>query len=101
MQPTSYLANTSMYRDAGLCSVNIEGARCQNSDWNASSIGKGFQGPMKRWNFKGLRATHGVSVSHRSHGSTGQHQVVTDEPYIEFSLITIMERLGPWSCIPG
>src|SRR3954453_20715975 len=36
--------------------------------------GKGFQGAMKRWNFGGLRATHGVSVSHRSHGSTGQRQ---------------------------
>jgi large subunit ribosomal protein L3 len=38
------------------------------------SIGKGFAGAMKRWGFKGLRATHGVSVSHRSHGSTGQRQ---------------------------
>lgn len=38
-------------------------------------IGKGFQGVMKRHNFKGLRASHGVSISHRSHGSTGQHQV--------------------------
>ena len=36
--------------------------------------GKGFQGVMKRWNFAGLEATHGVSVSHRSHGSTGQRQ---------------------------
>ncbi len=36
--------------------------------------GKGFQGGMKRWGFGGLRATHGVSVSHRSHGSTGQRQ---------------------------
>ncbi len=36
--------------------------------------GKGFAGAMKRWNFKGLRATHGVSVSHRSHGSTGNRQ---------------------------
>jgi large subunit ribosomal protein L3 len=36
--------------------------------------GKGFAGVMKRWNFRGLRATHGVSVSHRSHGSTGQRQ---------------------------
>ena len=36
--------------------------------------GKGFAGVMKRWNFGGLRATHGVSVSHRSHGSTGQRQ---------------------------
>jgi large subunit ribosomal protein L3 len=38
------------------------------------SIGKGFAGPMKRWNFGGLRATHGVSISHRSHGSTGNRQ---------------------------
>jgi large subunit ribosomal protein L3 len=38
------------------------------------TIGKGFAGVMKRWNFGGLRATHGVSVSHRSHGSTGQRQ---------------------------
>ena len=36
--------------------------------------GKGFAGAMKRWGFGGLRATHGVSVSHRSHGSTGQRQ---------------------------
>src|SRR6185369_11465110 len=35
---------------------------------------KGFAGGMKRWNFGGLRATHGVSVSHRSHGSTGNRQ---------------------------
>jgi large subunit ribosomal protein L3 len=39
-----------------------------------TSIGKGFAGGMKRWNFGGLRASHGVSVSHRSHGSTGQRQ---------------------------
>lgn len=38
------------------------------------SIGKGFQGGMKRWNFHGLAASHGVSISHRSSGSTGQHQ---------------------------
>ncbi|MEJ6709156.1 MAG: 50S ribosomal protein L3 [Amylibacter sp.] len=43
-------------------------------DVSGISIGKGFAGAMKRWNFKGLRATHGVSVSHRSHGSTGQCQ---------------------------
>ena len=43
-------------------------------DVSGTSIGKGFQGAMKRWNFKGLRATHGVSISHRSHGSTGQCQ---------------------------
>jgi large subunit ribosomal protein L3 len=39
-----------------------------------TTIGKGFAGSMKRWNFAGLRATHGVSVSHRSHGSTGNRQ---------------------------
>ena len=43
-------------------------------DVTGTSIGKGFAGPMKRWNFAGLRATHGVSVSHRSHGSTGNRQ---------------------------
>jgi len=43
-------------------------------DVTGTSIGKGFAGPMKRWNFGGLRATHGVSVSHRSHGSTGNRQ---------------------------
>ena len=43
-------------------------------DVRSKTVGKGFAGPMKRWNFSGLRATHGVSVSHRSHGSTGQRQ---------------------------
>ena len=43
-------------------------------DVTANSIGKGFAGVMKRHNFGGLRATHGVSVSHRSHGSTGNRQ---------------------------
>ncbi len=43
-------------------------------DIRSKTIGKGFAGVMKRHNFAGLRATHGVSVSHRSHGSTGQRQ---------------------------
>lgn len=43
-------------------------------DVSATSIGKGFAGAMKRHHFGGLRATHGVSISHRSHGSTGQRQ---------------------------
>ena len=43
-------------------------------DIRSKTIGKGFAGVMKRWNFGGLRASHGVSVSHRSHGSTGQRQ---------------------------
>ena len=43
-------------------------------DVRSQTIGKGFAGVMKRYNFAGLRASHGVSVSHRSHGSTGQNQ---------------------------
>jgi large subunit ribosomal protein L3 len=43
-------------------------------DVQGLSLGKGFAGAMKRWNFGGMRATHGVSVSHRAHGSTGQRQ---------------------------
>ncbi len=43
-------------------------------DVAGATTGKGFQGVMKRWNFAGLEASHGVSVSHRSHGSTGQRQ---------------------------
>jgi len=46
----------------------------QYVDVIGTTIGKGFAGSMKRWNFHGLRATHGVSVSHRSHGSTGNRQ---------------------------
>src|SRR5579883_215513 len=46
----------------------------QHVDVTGITIGKGFAGGMKRWNFGGLRATHGVSVSHRSHGSTGNRQ---------------------------
>lgn len=43
-------------------------------DVTGTTIGKGFAGAMKRWNFRGLEASHGVSVSHRSHGSTGNRQ---------------------------
>ena len=43
-------------------------------DVTATSKGKGFAGAMKRWNFAGLEASHGVSISHRSHGSTGNRQ---------------------------
>ena len=46
----------------------------QKVDITGVTIGKGFAGAIKRWHFGGLRATHGVSVSHRSHGSTGQRQ---------------------------
>jgi large subunit ribosomal protein L3 len=46
----------------------------QKVDVSGLTVGKGFAGAMKRWNFGGMRATHGVSVSHRAHGSTGQRQ---------------------------
>jgi large subunit ribosomal protein L3 len=46
----------------------------QMVDVVGTTKGKGFQGGMKRWNFRGLEASHGVSVSHRSHGSTGNRQ---------------------------
>src|SRR5215469_3441258 len=46
----------------------------QKVDVSGLTVGKGFAGAMKRWNFGGLRATHGVSVSHRAHGSTGNRQ---------------------------
>jgi large subunit ribosomal protein L3 len=46
----------------------------QKVDVSGVTVGKGFAGAIKRWNFGGLRATHGVSVSHRSHGSTGNRQ---------------------------
>lgn len=46
----------------------------QKVDVSGVSIGKGFAGAMKRWNFGGMRATHGVSITHRAHGSTGQRQ---------------------------
>src|SRR6201999_2897576 len=46
----------------------------QKVDISGVTVGKGFAGAIKRWHFGGLRATHGVSVSHRSHGSTGQRQ---------------------------
>ncbi len=46
----------------------------QKVDIAGVTVGKGFAGAIKRWNFGGMRATHGVSVSHRAHGSTGQRQ---------------------------
>jgi large subunit ribosomal protein L3 len=46
----------------------------QMVDVTGTTVGKGFAGAMKRWNFAGLEASHGVSISHRSHGSTGNRQ---------------------------
>ena len=57
-------------------SISIDSAFAEGDKIAVSGIssGKGFAGAMKRWNFGGLEATHGVSISHRSHGSTGQRQ---------------------------
>ena len=56
-------------------SINVSHFKTdQFVDVTSISIGKGFAGAMKRHNFGGLRASHGVSISHRSHGSTGQNQ---------------------------
>lgn len=60
--------------ETGLCDLTQVLQEGQFVDIQGKSIGKGFSGVMKRWNFKGLRASHGVSVSHRSQGSTGQRQ---------------------------
>jgi len=54
--------------------IGLEVLKKKFVDVRSKTIGKGFAGVMKRWNFGGLRASHGVSVSHRSHGSTGQRQ---------------------------
>ena len=56
-------------------SLNVEHfEKEQKIDVTGISIGKGFAGAMKRHNFRGLRASHGVSASHRAHGSTGNSQ---------------------------
>lgn len=59
-------------------------------DVESKSKGKGFQGVMKRWNFKGMPASHGCSVSHRAHGSTGQRQ----DPGRVWKKIKMAGRMG-------
>jgi large subunit ribosomal protein L3 len=78
VEPKARLAEFRVSHDA-LVDVGAEIAADhfvagQLVDVSGHTQGKGFQGGMKRWNFGGLRATHGVSVSHRSLGSTGQRQ---------------------------
>ena len=65
--------NTENYKEGNEFGVEIF-KDIKFVDVKSTTIGKGFAGVMKRHNFSGLRATHGVSVSHRSHGSTGQRQ---------------------------
>ena len=65
--------NTESYKEGNEFGLEIFN-EVKFVDVKSKTIGKGFAGAMKRHNFGGLRATHGVSVSHRSHGSTGQRQ---------------------------
>jgi large subunit ribosomal protein L3 len=78
VEPKRKLAEFRVSKDAMLDIGSEIGAdhfiAGQFVDVTGTTIGKGFAGSMKRWNFRGLRASHGVSVSHRSHGSTGNRQ---------------------------
>ena len=78
VEPKKHLAEFRVSDDAAVeVGAEITAAHFipgQRVDVTATSIGKGFAGAMKRHNFGGLRASHGVSISHRSHGSTGQRQ---------------------------
>lgn len=79
VEPKAMVAEFRLDSDAELIDVGAEitadhFVAGQRVDVQGTTIGKGFAGGMKRWNFGGLRATHGVSVSHRSLGSTGQRQ---------------------------
>ena len=67
------VANTENFKEGNEFGLEIF-KEVKFVDIKSKTIGKGFAGPMKRYNFSGLRATHGVSISHRSHGSTGQRQ---------------------------
>ena len=67
------IKNTEEYKEGNEIGLEIF-KEIKFVDVKSKTIGKGFAGAMKRHNFSGLRATHGVSVSHRSHGSTGQRQ---------------------------
>ena len=79
VEPKAHVAEFRVENEEGLLPVGaaisadhfIDG---QLVDITGHTQGKGFAGAMKRWNFGGMRATHGVSISHRAHGSTGQRQ---------------------------
>jgi len=78
VEPKARVAEFRVSEDALLAPGDVISAEHfvagQYVDVTGVTQGKGFAGVMKRWEFGGLRATHGVSVSHRSHGSTGQRQ---------------------------
>jgi large subunit ribosomal protein L3 len=78
VEPKQYLAefrvDEEFLLEAGIALTAAHFLEGQKVDVTGVTIGKGFAGAMKRHNFSGLRASHGVSISHRSHGSTGQCQ---------------------------
>ncbi|MAV82671.1 MAG: 50S ribosomal protein L3 [Pelagibacteraceae bacterium] len=78
MEPKKYIKEERIYEIEDLNEIGSDiKINLQIGDKvivQSRSIGKGFAGVMKRHNFSGLRASHGVSISHRSHGSTGQNQ---------------------------
>tara|TARA_Y100001960_G_C14370598_1_gene678944 strand:- start:48 stop:689 length:642 start_codon:yes stop_codon:yes gene_type:complete len=78
ISPKRYLRefriNKDNFKDVGSKIDISHFVKGQHVDVSGTSIGKGFAGSMKRHNFAGLRASHGVSISHRSHGSTGNCQ---------------------------
>ena len=67
------VSNTEEYKEGNELGIEIF-KEVKFVDVKSKTIGKGFAGAMKRHNFSGLRASHGVSISHRAHGSTGQNQ---------------------------
>ena len=67
------VSNTEEYKEGNELGIEIF-KEVKFVDVRSKTIGKGFAGAMKRHNFSGLRASHGVSISHRAHGSTGQNQ---------------------------
>ena len=94
VEPKARLAEFRISEDAVLAvGAEITAAHFvpgQRVDVTAISLGKGFAGAMKRHNFRCLRASHGVSISHRSHGSTGQRQ----SPGKTFKSKTMAGHLG-------
>lgn len=98
VSPFSVLCEFRISRDNFIDVGSKIGADCfevgSYVDVKGITIGKGFAGPMKRHNFKGLFASHGVSISHRSHGSTGQCQ----DPGRTFKGKKMAGHLGGSSC---
>lgn len=74
MKVVEFRVGADAVLDAGAKLSSAHFVAGQKVDVTGVTVGKGFAGAMKRWNFAGLEASHGVSISHRSHGSTGNRQ---------------------------